>query len=183
MSAVTDGPHIMVLGTGEIARCIVAQAHAAGYAVTVCDPRAADARFPDGVTRVTKVFADTPWDLAPKTHAIVARAHDGDPESVASLLNHGAERVYLIASARRAERVIVEAGAQLAKSALLQRLSAPAGIELGGNGSGEIALSILAEIQWRIHGGTRAPLTDLRRERAGQVQAQADQQSCPGKRP
>ena len=41
MSAVTDGPHIMVLGTGEIARCIVAQAHAAGYAVTVCNPRAA----------------------------------------------------------------------------------------------------------------------------------------------
>lgn len=186
MSHTGAGPNrLLILGHGEIARCLARLADTAGYPVTVCDHGAEAFDWPGTVELIDKVYTDAAWPLANGTHAVIARGHNQDPLSVAMLLTQGAERVYLIASARRASAVIHEASAALDDPALLDRLSAPAGLALGGRDSMQIALSILAEIQWRAEGGAGSgrPLSELREQCAGQQGDAPASAPCPGQRP
>ena len=173
---------LLMLGKGEIVRALCALAVAVGYRVRVVEPGAAALAWPPGVTVLEQVYSDAPYPLPPHTHAVIARGHEGDAASVAALLNHGAERVYLIASARRSLSVIEAATPQVEDPARLARLSAPAGLDLGGKGSGEIALSILAEIQQRRHGGSGLALCDIREQRAQRPPSVTSDEACPGKR-
>ena len=175
---------LLVLGSGEIARTLVSLAEPLHYHITVCDPQVNDHAWPAAVTLLNKNFNTVPYDLPACTHAVIARAHEEDELSVLNLLQHNAEHVYLIASAKRAQSIIDYTTPLLTQPESLNRLSAPAGLELGGNGSEEISLSILAEIQWRHHGSTASlqPLSDLRASRlVKSVTGQRDQ-NCPGKR-
>jgi xanthine dehydrogenase accessory factor len=173
---------LLILGKGEIARYLARIAHAADYAVEVCEPGLRPGDWPGGVALRDKVYTDEPWPLPAHTHAVIARGHEGDPSSVAELLGHGAAHVYLIASARRAQEVIRQAGALSQTPLDLERLSAPAGLGLGGRESAEIALAILAEIQWRRHGGPLLPLRELRAAKAAKAAADTAGGECPGRR-
>jgi len=173
---------VLVLGSGEIARALCALAATVGYRLRVVEPGATAMPWPPGVAVVEQLYSQAPFDLPPHTHAVIARGHQGDAESVAALLEHGAERVYLIASARRAQTVIEAVRPTLSNPERLSRLSAPAGLDLGGRGSGEIALAILAEIQGRRHGGSGQPLTELRDERMARPATVTTDEACPGKR-
>jgi xanthine dehydrogenase accessory factor len=175
-------PILLILGKGEIARCLARLAATAGYKVEVSEPGANELHWPEGAALNEKVYTESPWALKPNTHAIIARGHEGDAQSVAALLNHGAQHVYLIASARRAQSVIGDAAQQLRDKDSLTRLSAPAGLDLGGNTSMEIAFSILAEIQLRHHGKSGQVLSDLREQRASVTQQGRSDGECPGKR-
>ncbi len=181
MSLAEETTHVLVLGTGEIARHVATLSHTLGHTVCICDPRVDEYAFPVGIETKSTVFADHPWDLPPNTHAVIARAHEGDPESVATLLNHGATQVYLIASRRRAPKVIEAAKSALDNPADLQSLSDPAGIDFGGNASSEIALSIMAEIQWRQRGGSLKLMSE-RDIDAMAAPTIVDDRDCPGKR-
>ena len=181
MTLTNETIHVLVLGTGEIARHVANLSHGLGHRVCVCDPRVDDYTFAHGIETKSTVFTEHPWDLPPSTHAVVARAHEGDPESVATLLNHGATQVYLIASRRRAPKVIDAAKAALDNPADLQHLSAPAGIDLGGNASSEIALSIVAEIQWRQRGGSLQLMSERDVDPIA-APTIVDDRNCPGKR-
>jgi xanthine dehydrogenase accessory factor len=178
-----ESVRILILGKGEIARQLCALAVTAGYRVQVVEPGATAMTWPRGVTVQEQVYAESPFTLPPHTHAIVARGHEGDAESVAALLNHAAEQVYLIASARRAQSVIMAATPLIENSSRLTNLSAPAGLDLGGKSSSEIALSLLAEIQMRHHSGSGRALTDMREQRAARASSSHTAQHCPGKRP
>lgn len=185
-----------MLGCGEIARELVTLAQPLGYAVTLSDAdldtTLINSSLPADTHLVRQHYTDDPWPLPANTHAVIARGHQQDLESVVTLLNQRASRVYLIASARRAQGIIDAALPQLHDAALINNLSAPAGIDLGGQGSGEIALSILAEIQWHAH-QAQASLQPLYRLRASRIQNSISRDnvrsdapsdaSCPGKRP
>lgn len=173
---------LLILGKGEIARYLAAIAHAADYAVCVCEPGLDATEWPTGVELVDKVYTDDPWPLAENTHAVIARGHEDDPQSVASLLGQNAAHVYLIASARRSQGVMQKARTLLTSPLDLERLSAPAGLGLGGRASSEIALSILAEIQWRRQGGPLLPLRELRADKARKPATITDDEQCPGRR-
>jgi xanthine dehydrogenase accessory factor len=177
-----EGAEILVLGRGEIARVLADLAATAGYAVQVVEPGASAERWTTEVRVLEQLYSEAPFALPAGTHAVIARGHEGDAESAAALLNHGAERVYLIASARRAVKVIETARPMLREPDSLSRLSAPAGLDLGGRDSGEIALAILAEVQQRRHGGSGQALTELREERARGPATVTRDEACPGKR-
>ena len=140
--------------------------------------------WPENIKLINTHFNDEPWSLPEHTHAIIARGHEEDVQSVVNLLNHHAEHVYLIASARRAQTVIDQATPSLKNINTLSKLSAPAGLELGGNSSAEICLSILAELQWRSHNNQSSlkPLTELRTSRLDKSVSGQRDKSCPGKR-
>jgi xanthine dehydrogenase accessory factor len=113
------------------------------------------------------VFGDTPiaravaalgeamgWDMRtavkpdvvipPDAAAVVVASHGGDEESVLTqALRAGVPYVGLVASRRRGSAVIESLGAEPEQRA---RLHSPAGLDIGANGPGEIAASILAEI-------------------------------------
>jgi xanthine dehydrogenase accessory factor len=173
---------LLILGKGEIARCLARLARAADYPVSVCEPDLAAGDWPLGTELLERVYTDDPWPLPPHTHAVIARGHEDDPQSVASLLHQEAEHVYLIASAQRAQGVLQRAQAMLPSALHLERLSAPAGLGLGGRASSEIALAILAEIQWRRHGGPLLPLRELRAMKAAGAASAAGTNDCPGQR-
>lgn len=173
---------ILILGKGEIARQLSRLAALLEIPQRVVEPGASEENWPDGVEVVEQIYADAPFPLPLHTHAVIARGHEGDAESVAALLAHGAERVYLIASARRTLAVIEAVLPKLTEPDLLSRLCAPAGLDLGGRSSAEIALSILAEIQLHRYGGSGKPLTELREERAQRPATVRDDAGCPGKR-
>lgn len=186
-SCIAENLPLLILGSGEIARCLATLARDLAHPVTVCEPGAAAFAWPTDVNVCERVYAEAPWPLPAHTQAVIARGHVGDAASLSALLNHGAERVYLIASSRRALAVMEEARAQLADAALFERLSAPAGVDLGGRDSAVIALSILAEIHAHAGGGSLRRLSELREERARQARNQSRTQHanmrCPGQRP
>jgi xanthine dehydrogenase accessory factor len=173
---------LFILGKGDIARYLVRIAQAADYAVTVCEPGLAAHDWPNGVQLVDKIYSDAPWSLPVHSHAVIARGHEGDAQSVVSLLQQGAEHVYLIASARRAQAVIQQAQTLAVSPLDLERLSAPAGLDLGGSESADIALSIVAEIQWRRQAGSLLPLRELRQARAAKAATTIHDADCPGRR-
>jgi xanthine dehydrogenase accessory factor len=176
-------PQLLILGKGEIARCLARLARAMTWPVTVVELGLDGAQWPDGVVLKQKGYTEAPWPLPPHTHAVVARGHEGDAESVTALLDQGAARVYLIASARRAVSVMAAARPLLREAADLARLSAPAGLALGGRDSAEIALAIVAEIQLVHRGGSGTPLHELREQRASLVPTPPSADGCPGQRP
>jgi xanthine dehydrogenase accessory factor len=176
--------HLLVLGSGEIARTLVALANHLNYTITVCDEQLETESWPANVKLINNHFSNAPWSLADHTHAIIARGHEEDVQSLVNLLNNDAENVYLIASARRAQTVIDEATPLLKDVTTLAKLSAPAGLELGGNSTAEICLSILAEVQWHCHNCSTSlrPLTELRTSRLDKSISGQRNKSCPGKR-
>lgn len=184
MSITPDKIALLVLGSGEIARLLVTLAHHADYTITVCDDNVGHYSWPEDITLNATNFSEQPWPLTQHTHAIIARGHQGDAENLLSLLQHDAGHVYLIASAARSQGIIDQVSPLLPDPSLLKRLSAPAGLSLGGQSSYEIALSILAEIQWRSHDRQPIqPLTELRASRLDNSSTGQRFQSCPGKRP
>jgi xanthine dehydrogenase accessory factor len=175
-------PSLLILGKGEIARCLAQLAVLVDLPVVVTEPGAGEHPWPQGVETREAVYSDHPWPLIADSHAVIARGHEADAESVAALLNQAATHVYLIASAQRAQMVIRSALPLLTDSTQLTRLSAPAGLDLGGKRSMEIALSILAEIQRRHYAKTGQALTDLRDQNARLKKTRQHTPPCPGKR-
>ena len=173
---------LLILGSGEIARCLASLAAHAGYSVSVNDTEVFAHAWPAGCELSDADYVQQPYALPSSSHAIIVRGHAGDPTSVACLLEHDASRVYLIASARRAQSVIEAVRGKLDNPSLLERLSAPAGLDLGGKASMEIALSILAEIQLRRYQASGKLLTDLREVKISSPPEKNDQHECPGKR-
>lgn len=176
---------MLILGCGEIARYCVKLSHLLNYSVTVCASDAGQHRWPNGVTQRIHNFTSRPWSLPENTHAIIAQGHENDPRSLSALLNHRATHVYLIASAKRAKEVIQFARPHTKMPDLLnERLSSPAGLNLGGQSSGDIALSVLAEIQWRHHNqNASVPLVDPTRQQRPKLSSATTSLNCPGKRP
>lgn len=142
---------LIVVGAVHIAQALVPMALAAGYAVTVVDPRRAWAtaeRFP-GITLIHEWTDDAVAALAPDARsAVVTLTHDpklDDPALDAALKSDcfyigalGSRRTH----AKRVAR-LVEAGHA---EAAIGRIHAPVGLNIEAVTAPEIALSILAEV-------------------------------------
>jgi len=177
-------PHVVILGSRAVARTLAAFVAHMGWPLTVWERDVVEYAWPEGTARVPKVFADSPEPLPPHTFAVVARGHEGDPESVEALLRAGAERVFLVASARRAEGVLEQVASRVGDESLLERVSAPAGIDLGGQETAAIALSLVAEMQWRAAGctGELRPMVELRAARLERSRTGQRNLACPGQK-
>ncbi len=177
-------PNVVILGSRAVARELAFFVARMGWPLMVWERDAGEHAWPEGTRTVDKVFAESPEPLPSQTFAVVARGHEGDPESVEALLRAGAERVFLVASARRAEGVLALVAERLGDPGLLERVSAPAGIDLGGQKTPAIALSLIAEMQWRAAGctGELRPMVELRAARLERSRTGQRNLSCPGQR-
>jgi xanthine dehydrogenase accessory factor len=153
-------PRLLVIGAVHTAQELVPLAQAAGYGVTVIDPRTAfgtPARFPN-----TVVLNDWPDEIIPalapdRRTAILTLSHDpkiDDPALIAALRSEsfyigalGSRRTH----AKRLER-LQEAGFD---ATTLARIRGPVGLGIGARTPFEIAISIIAEITAVLR---RAPL-------------------------
>lgn len=142
---------LIVVGAVHIAQALVPMAKAAGYAVTVVDPRSAfasEARFP-GVALMHDWPDDALLELALDHRcAVVTLTHDPkiDDPALETVLKTPAFYVAALGS-RRTHAARVERLAQAGFSpGDIDRIYGPAGLPLGAETPAEIAISILAEM-------------------------------------
>ena len=157
-------PRMLVYGATEFASALARQGALLGFRVTVCDARpvfATSERFPDA----DEVVVD--W---PHRHlAAEAAAGRTDASTVVVSLTHDPKfDIPLLQAALHMDLAYVGAlgsrrTAGLRRASLrdagvpddrLARLSSPAGLDLGGAGPAETALSIASEILLRRYAGT-----------------------------
>ena len=145
-------PRMIVVGAVHVAQALVPMAAAAGFAVTVVDPRrafATEERFADGAAVMTEWPDDAMNALAPDERtAVVTLTHDpklDDPALDAALRSPafyvgalGSRRTH----AKRVERLTELGHAPEA----IARIHAPIGLDIGAMTAPEIALSIVAEV-------------------------------------
>jgi len=148
---------MVMIGAVHISQALIPMAKAAGYDVTVIDPRTAfasgerfagvalDARWPDE--------ALPPLGLDRRT-AFVALTHDPKIDDPALTLALASDCFYIGAlgssrtHAKRRER-LTAAGIG---PAMLDKIRAPIGLDIGAIGAPEIAISIIAEITAALRG-------------------------------
>ena len=142
---------LLVVGAVHIAQALAPMAQAAGFAVTIIDPRRAFAtedRFP-GVSLREDWPDEAMADLAPDSRsAIVTLTHDPklDDPALDAALRSDAFYIGALGSTRtHAKRVarLTEAGHA---EAAIARIHAPVGLDIGAVTAPEIAVSILAEL-------------------------------------
>ena len=170
-------PGLFVFGAGDDAFPLVRQARELGWYVVLADGRshlATQVRFPNAhEVHVTPANAPFPLQVKPMdAAAVMTHSLEQDTYFVSELLNQ--RLCYLgVLGPRRRTAGILEAivqgtpaseGAESLDPALsLAHVHAPMGLDLGGDTPSEIALSVIAEIQKRLRGGSGKALRELSR--------------------
>ena len=146
-------PAVYIFGAGHVGYYLARIAHEAGFAVHVIDDRAAFAnteRFPFAASVVVD---DIPAWLAqtqiPSTAyaVIVTRGHRNDLDALRALAPRDLRYIGLIGSRAKVARLYDQLLAEShVDPALLERIHAPIGLDLGAVTPQEIAVSITAEL-------------------------------------
>lgn len=143
---------LIVIGAGDLSRCLSQMALSLNFEVIVCDPREAQHAgwSLDGVTLSREMPDDLILRLQPDARtAVVALTHDPKLDDLALIDALQSEAFYVGAigsrqhTALRRDRLREHFGLDEAE---LDRLHGPAGLYIGSKTPAEIALSILAEV-------------------------------------
>jgi len=160
-------PRLYIAGGGHISQELAPLADRLGYEITVVDDREEYADpdlFPETADVLHGKYGDVLADLpmtAETAVAVATRSGTFDQQAVGAALDGGAGYVGLVASDRKAERVLDSLADDGYSRADLARVRAPVGLDLGGGSPPDIALSILAEIHRDRHGATGDSETGL----------------------
>jgi xanthine dehydrogenase accessory factor len=146
-------PSVYIFGAGHVGYYLAKSAHEAGFGVHVIDDRAAFAnteRFPFAASVVVD---DIPAWLAqsqlPSTAyaVIVTRGHRNDLDALRALAPRDLRYIGLIGSRAKVSRLYEQLLSETnVDPALLERIHAPIGLDLGAVTPQEIAVSITAEL-------------------------------------
>jgi xanthine dehydrogenase accessory factor len=158
--------HLLVIGAERDAPPLLRLARELGWATTVVEPRATDtaaARVGD----LARLLVAAPRALAGAVElsgrtAVLLATHRylDDLAFLEALAGAPVAWLGLLGPVRRRERLLGDLArrAPAAAEALRARLRGPAGLALGGRAPGEVALSVIAEIQAVFAGGSGLPL-------------------------
>src|SRR5262249_45082155 len=137
-------PSLIILGASPVALSLASQARTLGYHVTLAAPVADLATQPDA-----HVIIDgfTPGDLTDaRRFVVVSRRGKGDEAALKSAIAIEAAYHAFVGSRRKMAALRVKLVADGVDADALDRVKAPAGLDLGAITPEEIAMSILAEI-------------------------------------
>ena len=153
---------LVIIGAVHIAQVLALIASAAGYEVTIVDPRSAFAtqdRFPN-LELITE-WPDKALEAFKlnQRSAIVALTHDPKIDDPALLVSLQSPAFYIgaLGSRRTAEKRKERYRAQGLDEKTLSRISGPVGLSIGAITPGEIAISIMAEITAVLHSADAYP--------------------------
>ena len=153
----TGPQRLFVLGAGDDARPVVTMASLLGWRVFVADGRTQLAK-PERFPEAERVFAtSSAAELAiTVTDAVVLMTHsyEQDRALLAGLLSsdHIPGYIGLLGASHRSSLLVSEAAAMIGATVAecCERVWAPVGLDLGGDGAEAIALAVIAEVQaWR----------------------------------
>lgn len=145
-------PDLFIVGAGHVGFHLARIAAATGFTVHVVDDREAFAnreRFPDAadviVDDIGVWLAEAPLPTSAFV-VVVTRGHKHDLDAVRALGDRDLRYVGLIGSRAKVARLGEQLVAEGADAALMARVHAPIGLDIGAVTPEEIAVSILAEL-------------------------------------
>ncbi len=150
---------LFVLGAGDDAKPVVAMAASLGWRVTVADGRPQLARwkrFPEAECVVTATSVAELAVRAKDAVVVMTHSYEQDRALLTGLL--GAREVSgyigLLGAKHRSSLLVSEAAVMLGCSVAecCERVWAPIGLDLGGDGAEAIALAVVAEVQAWVQG-------------------------------
>ena len=151
------GPDLVVIGRSPMIHTLAAMAKALGWWTTVVD----DGGYSESWTEPDRVVTTLDLELAGvgrRTALVVATQGHYDEAALEQAVASPAGWVGVVASRRRAESLLGHLRAKGFGEEVLQRIHAPAGLDLGHVTHEEIAVAILAElVQFRAAGRLEAP--------------------------
>ena len=146
-------PAVYIFGAGHVGYYLARMAHEAGFGVHVIDDRAAFANIERFPFAASIVVDDIPAWLSqaslPSTAyaVIVTRGHRNDLDALRALAPRDLRYIGLIGSRAKVSRLYEQLLAETdVDPALLERIHAPIGLDLGAVTPQEIAVSITAEL-------------------------------------
>ncbi len=152
---VLPAARLAIFGSSPAARVLSRIARAMGYRVDVIDPDADESAFPDA-----KVQRSMAADALPQgAHVLVASMGDRDIEALETALARSPAYVGVIASAKRFALLRDALLAKGVSREALERVAAPAGLDIGARSPEEIAVSIMAQIVERRRSSQAQPAT------------------------
>jgi len=155
----TAPQRLFVLGAGDDAKPVVAMAASLGWRVTVADGRqqlARAERFPNAERVVAVQTAGELAIHANDAAVLMSHSYEQDRAMLTGLLGAGEVPGYigLLGAKHRSSLLVSEAAAMLGCSVAecCERVWAPIGLDLGGDGAEAIALAVVAEVQAWVQG-------------------------------
>jgi len=159
---------LIIFGGGHVAQPLAEMASILGYVTVVVDDRpefVSPERFP----RANKLIcAELPNGLPENeinnltSIVIITRGHKHDQICLKSVIRSNANYIGMIGSSRKVRQTFETLISEGFTKEELGKVSAPIGIDLGGQKPSEIALSILAEMVAREYHGSCRPLKELK---------------------
>jgi len=138
-------PHLIAVGHLPVALALAQLAGGLGYEVSVIGPDVTRERFP-GVAQICDRLDFAQLTVTPQTYIVVASHGNYDEEGLQGALMSEAPYVALVASRKRAKKIVQYLRETGMPPERLTRLKYPAGLDIGAVTPEEIALSILAEM-------------------------------------
>jgi xanthine dehydrogenase accessory factor len=160
---------LVIVGAGHIARPMSRMGSMLGFRVWVLDDRpdfATRERFPDADHLIRADFSD-PFRDVPihnRSHVLlITRGHRYDYDCLVRILGMDPLPAYIgmIGSRRRVRATFVQLLDEGIPRALLSRINAPVGLDIGAETPEEIAIAVAAELVKLIRGGTGTSLRDV----------------------
>jgi xanthine dehydrogenase accessory factor len=136
-------PRLLLFGNSAAVQVLARLGHAMGYRVEVIDADADPATFP-GAERVLREIA--PDAVPPGVHVLVATMSERDLEVIAGVAPRAPAYLGIIASPKRFAQLRDALLARGLPRGAVERIAAPAGLDIGARTPEEIALSIMAQI-------------------------------------
>jgi xanthine dehydrogenase accessory factor len=146
-------PSLIILGASPVALSLAAQARTLGYHVTLAAP-AADLVSPPQADMLIDGFALGELHQA-KRFVVVSTQGKGDEAALRAAIATDAAWHAFVGSRRKMAALRAKLIAEGADAARIDRVKAPAGLDLGAITPEEIAMSILAEITVERRRGQR----------------------------
>jgi xanthine dehydrogenase accessory factor len=136
---------ILIFGRSPAAQSLAKLGKAVGFGISVVAPDVSRENFPDA-DFVGREIHPIENKNASETYIVVATQGEHDEEALEYALHSNARYISFIASRAKARKIIGFLAEKGVPSELLNRIKAPAGLQIGTSSSQEIAVSILAEI-------------------------------------
>jgi xanthine dehydrogenase accessory factor len=159
---VVPQPELLIAGHGRIAESLATLGHCMNFSVTVNDPTADRESFPTADRVIANDFDVTGARIDSRTFVVIATLHKNDHLWLQRALQSEAAYVALVASEHRSALVLDYLRLEGIAPEKLDRVWAPAGLDLGAATPEEIALSIMSQIVMLRRGGSAKPLRQAR---------------------
>jgi xanthine dehydrogenase accessory factor len=150
-------PSLIILGASPVAMSLAAQARTLGYHVTLAAPAADVPAEPDADERIDG-FQFGELNEA-KRFIVVSTQGKGDEAALRAAVAIDACYHAFVGSRRKMASLRAKLIGEGVESSLVDRVKAPAGLDLGAITPEEIAMSILAEITIERRRGQRLPVS------------------------